>query len=217
MIIDFLLNSPMVALVWIVVILLSLTIHEFSHAYMAYKKGDSTAERAGRLTLNPLAHIDPLGFVALLLLGFGWAKPVPFNPYNLENPKRDALFISFAGPTSNFLFAVCAALVLRGLLMANLLVPDSLLPTFLILLVLVNLFLMIFNLIPIYPLDGSAVLDAILVKPEQQHLRQQIAFYGPRALFILVIIALLTNFDVFFFVSQPAYFMCNLLTGGMCG
>ncbi|MBU1126239.1 MAG: site-2 protease family protein [Patescibacteria group bacterium] len=216
MIIDFLLNSPMVALVWIVVILLSLTVHEFSHAYMAFKKGDATAERAGRMTLNPLAHIDPLGFVALLLLGFGWAKPVPFNPYNLKNPQRDALHIAMAGPASNFLVAVFGGLAFRGLELAGLLVADSLLPTFLIFLILVNLFLMIFNLVPIYPLDGSAILDATLTKPHQQHLRQQIAAYGPKVLMALVILAILTNFNVFFFVSEPAYFICNVLTGGAC-
>lgn len=216
MIIDFLLQSPMLAIVWIAVILLSLTVHEFSHAYMAYRKGDRTAESAGRLTMNPLSHIDPIGFIALLFFGFGWAKPVPFNPYNLKDPRRDALHIALAGPTSNFLVAVAAALVFRLLIALDVLSMTSLLPTFLILLILVNLFLMIFNLVPLYPLDGSSILDAVLVKPHQQKIRQQIAFYGPRVLFTLVIIALLTNWNVFFFVSTPAYWMCDILTGGMC-
>lgn len=206
----------MMLVVWVSVILISLTVHEFSHAYMATKKGDHTAELAGRLTLNPIAHIDPVGFIALLVLGFGWAKPVPFNPYNLEDPKKDALHIALAGPASNLLLAILVAVLFRAFMYFGLLSASSLLPTFFMLLILVNLFLMIFNLVPIYPLDGSSIIDILLTKPEHQKLRMAIMTYGPQMLFILVLASLVTDWNVFFFVSEPAYAICNLLTGGLC-
>ena len=206
----------MLAVVWIAVILLSITVHEFSHAYVANLKGDKTAELAGRLTLNPIAHIDPIGMIALLLLGFGWAKPVPMNPYNFKDPVNDAMHVALAGPFSNLLVAVAAGLAIRRLGAAGWLATGSLLPTFLMLLVLVNLFLMLFNLIPLHPLDGSSMLDVVLRKPEHQKLRYNIATYGPRILFILIIASFFTNFNIFFFITEPAYFICNGLTGGMC-
>src|SRR3989339_1659402 len=109
-------SSPMVALAWVAAILLSLTIHEFSHALVSMWRGDHTAERAGRLTLNPLAHLDLMGFIPILLLGFGWAKPVPYNPYNLKNPKWDSVLVGIAGPVTNLLLAVIAAIIMRLLI-----------------------------------------------------------------------------------------------------
>ena len=108
-------SHPLFALAWLCAILLSLTIHEFSHALVGKWRGDRTAEREGRLTLNPLAHLDWFGFAAMLLLGFGWAKPVPFNPYNLRDPKWDAVWIGLAGPGSNLFLAAFAGLLLRFL------------------------------------------------------------------------------------------------------
>ena len=113
MFIELLTNAPAIALAWILAIFISLTIHEFSHALVGKLRGDSTAEREGRLTLNPLAHLDPIGMIPLLLFGFGWAKPVPFNPYNLKNPKWDSVAIALAGPASNFVVASASAVVLR--------------------------------------------------------------------------------------------------------
>ena len=170
----------------------------------------------GRVTLNPLAHIDWVGFIPLLLLGFGWAKPVPFNPYNLKNPKWDSVKIALAGPGSNLLVAIVAGLVFRGLMSAGMLGVNSALTFFLVMLVIINLYLMFFNIIPIYPLDGSKLLDALLVKPEHQRLRQQIAMYGPRVLMIMVFVALLTNIDVFFFIGEPSRFLCDVLIGQSC-
>lgn len=215
MFLSLLTNSPMIALVWIVVILLSLTVHEFSHALVAHLKGDRTAELSGRLTLNPIAHIDPFGLIPLLLLGFGWAKPVPFNPYNLKDPKRDAVYIALAGPFSNLLLAGLAAITLRLLLTFEVIGFDNLLAVFLILLVVINLFLMFFNVVPVHPLDGSKLVDAILVKPSQQRLRNAIAKYGPQALMIMVVLSLI-GVNVFFFVSLPSFLACDFMVGQSC-
>ena len=216
MFIGLLASQPLLALIWLIVILMALTIHEFAHALIGLKLGDPTAESMGRVTLNPMAHIDWVGFLPLLLLGFGWAKPVPFNPYNLKDPKWDAVKIALAGPASNFLLAIVSALVFRGLTMAGVIGFNNALSFFLILLVIINLYLMFFNIVPIYPLDGSKLLDALLVKPEHQRVRQSIAHYGPRVLMMLVILALLTDFNIFFFISVPSSFVCDLLIGQRC-
>ncbi len=210
-----LLNSaPGIAAAWIIVIVLSLTVHEFAHALVGNLKGDKTAEMAGRLTLNPLSHIDWIGFLPLLLFGFGWAKPVPFNPYNLQNPKRDALHIALAGPFSNLFLAILSAIVFRLLDTAGAL--TGLLPAFLLLMIIINLFLLLFNVIPVHPLDGSKVIDAILIRPDQQSLLHKIKYYGPRVLFALILVSLFTNFNVFFFISEPAFWICDSMIGSSC-
>ena len=152
----------------------------------------------------------------ILFVGFGWAKPVPFNPYNLKNPKKDAVHIALAGPFSNLIIAIIAAVALRVLSVAGLLEASSLLPVFLILLVVINLFLLFFNIIPVHPLDGSKLIDAILVKPEHRHIRDAIAMYGPRALMLLVIISIFTSINVFFFISVPSFLACDAMVGGSC-
>ncbi len=144
-----------------IVIVFSAVIHEYSHGWMAYRLGDSTAKDAGRLTLNPLAHIDPIGTVILplflLLTGgifLGWAKPVPYNPYNLEDKKYGSLKVAIAGPGSNFILAIIFGLGARFLSQA------SISPAFiegLLLVTYVNIFLGLFNLLPVPPLDGSKV------------------------------------------------------------
>ena len=111
MMINLLLQNPMLFLVWVLAIIFALTIHEFFHAFTGYLLGDKTAARAGRLTLNPMAHIDPVGFFALMFIGIGWAKPVPFNPYNLKYKKWGPALVALAGPGSNL-----ASFILLGLL-----------------------------------------------------------------------------------------------------
>ncbi len=216
MILSLIAQQPILLVVWLAAILVSLTIHEFAHAWVANIKGDKTAEMAGRLTLNPLAHIDWMGMLLLVTLGFGWAKPVPFNPYNLKDPRKDALWIALAGPISNLFMATLAATVLRGLLVAGVFAEVDMLFAFLLLLIIINLFLMFFNLIPIYPLDGSKILDAILIKPQHQKIKMQIMMYGPRVLFALVILSIFTSFNIFFFVSAPSYAVCSALVGENC-
>lgn len=145
-------------------ILIGLTVHEWAHAFAAYKCGDPTAKNLGRMTLNPFAHLEPIGLLALLLVGFGWAKPVPVSSRNFKHFKRDDMIVSLAGITMNFLTAL-AFILLTYLLMA--LIP-SLRASFnyrfiMTEIVIINLSLMIFNLIPIYPLDGSHVLENLLM------------------------------------------------------
>jgi len=209
-------QNPLLALAWVMAILCALTLHEFSHALVARWCGDSTAERAHRLTLNPLAHIDLLGLIPLLFFGFGWAKPVPVNPYNFRHPKRDSALVALAGPASNFLFASVAAILLRFLILQSFFVPTNLLVVFLFLLVLINLFLMMFNLIPIPPLDGSRLLDVLLDAPRYQAIRMKITVYGPQLLLLLVFLSLLTPWNIFFFISEPSFSLCNFLVSDRC-
>lgn len=215
MFLDLLFKSPSVALVWIVAIFISLTVHEFSHALVAFYRGDKTAEREGRLTLNPLAHIDFFGLIPLFLFGVGWAKPVPFNPYNLKNPKWDSVMIALAGPLSNLSLAIVSAIIFR--LISGSLGLFNLLPIFLFLLILINLFLMLFNVIPIHPLDGSKLFFALFDHPKYARVRAFVAIQGPKILLFAVFLAILTNINVFFFIAEPSYTICNVLIGKSCG
>ncbi|MCF7936377.1 MAG: site-2 protease family protein [Synergistales bacterium] len=141
-------------------VLWAITFHEFCHGYVAYRLGDPTAKMQGRLTLNPLAHLDPIGALMLLIFRFGWAKPVPVNSRHFKNPKRDMLFVSLAGVTGNILTAIAVGLLIRvapGLVTANTAVFQ-----FLLIMIFMNLGLAFFNLLPIPPLDGSKVLYAVL-------------------------------------------------------
>ncbi|MFA9422031.1 MAG: site-2 protease family protein [Sedimentibacter sp.] len=143
-------------------ILLGISIHEFSHGYAAVKMGDDTPRLQGRLTMNPLKHLDPLGFICLLMFGFGWAKPVMINPRNFKNPKRDDALVALAGPLANFLTAFVFVIFMK---IADTYMPynavGQILWQVLRSTVVINLVLMIFNLIPIPPLDGHHILASI--------------------------------------------------------
>ena len=171
-------------------ILLALTFHEFAHAFVANLYGDDTAKRSGRLTLNPLAHLDPLGTIMIFIVHFGWAKPVPVNPYNLRNPKKDMLWISAAGPLSNMVLALISGLLLR-LFFNTGIIPEqhSMMGIFIIMIVWslqINLALAIFNILPIAPLDGSKILYGILPAGFEKQI-YLIERYGPFILMGLII------------------------------
>ena len=180
-------------------ILLALTFHEFTHAYVANRFGDDTAKRSGRLTMNPLAHLDPLGTIMIFIVHFGWAKPVPVNPYNLKNPKQDMLWISAAGPLSNMLLALLSGLLLRFVNTMDIaLQPNSVIEIFIIMIVLslkINLALAIFNIIPIAPLDGSKILYGILPARFGKHMHL-LERYGPIVLIGLIISSQFTGFSI---------------------
>lgn len=151
-------------------LLFALTFHEFAHGYVAYRLGDPTARDAGRLTLNPLKHLDPLGTIAFFFIKFGWAKPVPVNPGYFQNPKKDMLWVALAGPATNLGLAVVSAILTKGIWMLATILPYSsateaiLVPlnSMLIASVWINLVLCIFNFLPIPPLDGSRILMGLL-------------------------------------------------------
>jgi len=152
MFIQLLFDSPILFIVQAVCLVLSLTVHEFAHAYAAHKLGDDTAKYLGRLSLSPAKHLDPLGTLLLLTLGFGWGKPVPFNPNNLKRPREGGAIISFAGPLSNLILSVFFAILHN--LVGNSLGVISL---FFYFMVYYNLLLAFFNLLPFHPLDGFKV------------------------------------------------------------
>jgi Zn-dependent protease len=217
MFINLLFGSPAIALAWIAAIFLCLTVHEFSHALVAKLRGDKTAEYEGRLTLNPLSHIDPTGLILLLLFGFGWAKPVPYNPYNLKDPKWDSVKIALAGPASNLIMAVVAGVAFQVLVGGEIIAPLNLLSVFLFLTILINLFLMLFNIIPVHPLDGSKLFFALFDSPKYKDLRMFVAQRGPQILLIAVLLSAFTSVNIFFFISEPSFAICNILTGTSCG
>lgn len=157
-------NNPLSFLGWLVALIIGITVHEFSHAFVADRLGDPTPRVQGRLTLNPLSHLDPLGTLMILIARFGWGKPVVFDPYNLKNPQRDTALISIAGPISNILVATIASVLLRVLLITSIQHGILLSIGFLLLppIIVLNIGLAVFNLIPIHPLDGFKIVQGIL-------------------------------------------------------
>ena len=182
---------------YIIAVLIAIAVHECAHAYVAYRLGDDTAKYAGRLTLNPLAHLDPMGALLFLVVGFGWAKPVPVNPARFGHPKRDNALVALAGPVSNLCLAIIAFI---GLLSVGVSLGESfdllslrgvsVFHAFLLQLfwssLSVNLLLMAFNLFPIAPLDGSKVLEGFIPYHYEREY-EQFMRYGPYMLIGLLL------------------------------
>ena len=202
----------------IITLVIAFTVHEFSHAWTANSFGDQTPKDHGRLTLNPLVHLDPFGSLLLLVAGFGWAKPVPVNPYVLNQRSPSAfMWVSLAGPLSNLIMAVLAAIPIRLGLIQYQISSSTFLPTayeFAIEFIIINLALMLFNLIPLAPLDGEKVLDFLL----PQNLRQgwnKIKQYGPIILLALVFVLPMIGIDLISMVLTPALSgLLRVLIGG---
>ncbi|WP_418789981.1 site-2 protease family protein [Phosphitispora sp. TUW77] len=163
-------------------LLLGLTLHEFAHAYVAFRLGDPTAKNLGRLTINPLKHLDPLGTIFLLFFHFGWAKPVPINPFHFKGDRqRGMLWVSLAGPATNLMIAVVTVLLWR------IMMPQSeVIRIIFAYMVSINLILAVFNIIPVPPLDGSKILAGLLPR-RYSHIVYNLEKYG----FIILILMML--------------------------
>ena len=197
-------------------LVIALTVHEFAHAWTADQLGDDTPRFAGRLTLNPLAHLDLLGSLMLILAGFGWAKPVPVNPYALRRrTPAGMMIVAAAGPLSNLLLAILAAIPFRmGLLTPSFGSANAFLPSVEFILtefIFINLILLFFNMIPIFPLDGEKVLEYFL-PPNGQETLNRLRPYGPMLLLILIMFGRFGGLNLLgFLIGQPAQIIFKLL------
>jgi Zn-dependent protease len=182
--INYLFTNPLFFFIWLISLLTAITIHEFAHAWMAVRLGDPTPKLQGRLTLNPAAHLDPMGTLMLLLIRFGWGKPVQFDPYNLANPKRDSALISLAGPAINLFAAVILSIVLR--IASAPFSPFALFSHLITPFIYLNVVLAIFNLVPIHPLDGGKILVGLLPRKDAIKVDQFLNRYGLILLLLMV-------------------------------
>jgi Zn-dependent protease len=199
---------PEVLALLIPVLLFALVFHEFSHGWVANKLGDPTAKNQGRLTLNPLAHLDPFGSMMILFVGFGWAKPVPVDSRYLANPRIDMMKIAFAGPASNLLLAFIGGMLIR---VTGYMGP---LTSMLIIFTQINISLAVFNLIPIPPLDGSQIFSGIMLQRNPQ-LVMKLQMYGPQILMGLILFGMLTGVSLIWTVMSPFVNFFMLLFSGM--
>jgi Zn-dependent protease len=175
--------DPVLIALRIPALLIAITVHEFAHARVAYAYGDATAKAHGRMNLNPINHLDPIGTLMIILVGFGWAKPVPINPYNFSNYRAGLRWVSLAGPLSNFAMGFISLLFLRVLLSTG--IGAGLFIDFVWVLVQLNILLGVFNLIPIPPLDGSKILVS-LAPDSFLGFYRQVERYAPIILLALI-------------------------------
>jgi Zn-dependent protease len=180
-------DDPQMFFAFVIAVILGITFHEFSHAAVATLQGDQTARSQGRLTLNPISHLDPLGSIALLVAGFGWGRPVPFSPMHLRN-RWGAALVGLAGPAANFVLALASAVALRVLYADVLGFEVNFSVRLLEMLVVFNVILGVFNLLPIPPLDGSRLLS-IFLPPSRQNIVYFLDRYGIFLLLGILILA----------------------------
>lgn len=202
-----LLANPIIFLLYFGILIICITVHEFAHALVADRLGDPTPRLDGRITLNPLAHLDLLGTIMLVLFRFGWGKPVVFDPYNLRNPRRDSALIALAGPASNLLLATIISVLLRVI---N---PGEPINSLAVALVTLNVVLAIFNLIPIHPLDGGKILIGFAPKQVAREWDQVLQQYGIFIL-LLLILPLYNGSSPLFSLLNPVFaFVLKILLG----
>mgnify|MGYP006089045893 FL=1 len=190
-----------VLLILIPVLMFALCFHEFSHAFVAYILGDDTAQRQGRLTLNPLAHLDPIGSLMILLVGFGWAKPVPVNPMKLNDRHYGMIKVAFAGPASNLLLAFIGGCLVRLINSFDIPVNETF-STAIGYFLHINIALAIFNLIPVAPLDGSQIFG-VLIGRKNPDLAWKLQMNGPKILLGLILFGMLTGYSIIWAIIAP--------------
>ncbi len=172
-------------------IIVGLSFHEWAHAYAAYKRGDPTARNLGRMTVNPAAHIDPIGILMLLIVGFGWARPVPINPRNFKNPRKDEIIVSLAGVTTNLI----VAFMFTGIWLAvAMFAYNEIAVTLIQYVVIINLGLFLFNLIPVPPLDGYHVFQCLFIKKIGYKFFQFVERYSTMILIAILVLGGNTGF-----------------------
>ena len=184
--ISLLFSNPIYFFISLLALVLAISVHEFAHGFAADRLGDPTPRLQGRLTLKPTAHLDKMGLLFLMLFGFGWGKPVEFDPYNLKNPRKDAAIISFAGPVSNFILAILCSILLRSIIFLNLGILKTIGIIFLPAFITYNVILGVFNLLPIHPLDGFKIVGGFLSR-ERAAEWYQLERYGMIFLILLII------------------------------
>lgn len=216
--------DPSTLIARVIVLVIAFTVHEFAHAWTANMYGDDTPRINGRLTLNPISHLDPIGSLLLLVAGFGWAKPVPVNPYTLQRRSPSAMmWVALAGPLSNFIMAILAAIPFRIGVVSTMEAYSAmfargahLLPTFpelLLHFISINLLLMLFNLIPIAPLDGDKIADYFLPRRWSQFL-DTIRPYGPMILMAVIFVGPLLRLNILgLIIGPPLNALMTLLVG----
>jgi Zn-dependent protease len=197
----------------VIAVIVGITLHEFSHAAVASLQGDQTARAQGRLTLNPLAHLDPLGSIALIVAGFGWGRPVPVTPSRLRNRRFGHVLVGLAGPAANFVLAIVSVVALRiAYRPADLTFDVNFTLRLLDTLVAVNVILGVFNLLPIPPLDGSTLLS-ILLPPSRQNIVRFLEQYGVFLLLALLILAPNLLTPIFRSITEAIYGLVGLSVG----
>lgn len=208
-----LLNSPMELLAIVIgFLLIGIPIHEFAHAYVANKLGDPTAKIEGRLTLNPLSHLDPMGLIFFFLIGFGWGKPVPINPRYFKNDK-DELKVSLAGIIANLIIAFILGIPIRIALMQGQLIESS---TYLMLIdyvLTINIMLAAFNILPVPPLDGSHIVEYFLSEEQKYSFQNS----GQYLLFGLILFGLVTGVSIISMIIEPIIRILHLIMVGTGG
>ncbi len=197
-IIQYLFSDPALFISLTICLVFSLCFHEYAHGITAYYLGDDTAYKYGRLTLNPIAHLDPIGTLMILFIGFGYAKPVPVNTNNLNNPKTDIIKVAAAGPISNLI------LCFMGILMFHMFAENAShsFILFLQIFISINTALAVFNLIPVYPLDGGQIFGTMLSR-KYPHYATNLLIYGPRVLLGLILFGLITGYSIIWMIIRP--------------